>query len=294
MSEIKKNALGRGLSSLLSPKTEENKESIFSLSVDAIEKGAFQPRKHFPEEEIRELAASIQQRGVLQPILVRVLSAAEGKYELIAGERRWRATKLAGLDKIPAIVRYFSDKEVLEIGLLENIQRQDLNPMEEAEGYQRLSQEFNHTQETLSRILGKSRSHIANTLRLLSLPKTVQEHLITGKLSPGHGRALIGMENPEEIADMIISRRLNVRQAEALSKQKDSASPAPMPPSEADKNILQTQLSDLLGCSVKVLLKGNSGEISIPFKNPTELEKLMNKFSTLKKSVEPTARKIWN
>src|SRR3990167_5643997 len=138
MSEIKKNALGRGLSSLLSPKTEDSKESVVFLSVEVIEKGAYQPRKYFSEEEIRELAVSIQQRGVLQPILVRAMSANEERYELIAGERRWRATKLAGFDKIPAIIRRFSDKEVLEIGLLENIQRQDLNPMEEAEGYHRL------------------------------------------------------------------------------------------------------------------------------------------------------------
>ena len=167
---------------------------------------------------MNELAASIQERGVLQPVLVR--SFSDKQYELIAGERRWRAAKIAGLHEIPVIVRDFSDGEALEIGLLENIQRQDLNPIEEAEGYRRLAEEFNHTQESLSRILGKSRSHIANTLRLLTLPKTVQEHLVTGKLSAGHGRSLIGVEDPEHIAEMIISRRLNVRQAEALAKQK--------------------------------------------------------------------------
>ena len=211
MNEMKKNALGRGLSSLLNPSGYDDAEGqVINLPLDSIQKGSFQPRRYFPEEDLNELAASIQERGVLQPVLVR--SFSDKQYELIAGERRWRAAKIAGLHEIPVIVRNFSDGEALEIGLLENIQRQDLNPIEEAEGYHRLAEEFDHTQESLSRILGKSRSHIANTLRLLTLPKTVQEHLVTGKLSAGHGRSLIGVEDPEHIAEMIISRRLSVRQ----------------------------------------------------------------------------------
>lgn len=153
MSEIKKNALGRGLSSLLSPKGQEEQDPTLSLPIDAIEKGAFQPRRYFSEEDLQELATSIQQRGVLQPVLVRLMRGGDGKYELVAGERRWRAAKMAGLKDIPVIIGSFSDREALEIGLLENIQRQDLNPIEEAEGYHRLASEFSHTQDTLSNIL---------------------------------------------------------------------------------------------------------------------------------------------
>ncbi len=281
MNDMKKNALGRGLSSLLNPtETEGQALPVISLSLESIQKGTLQPRKHFPEEDLQELAVSIRERGVLQPILVRASSLGDKKYELIAGERRWRASKIAGLEEIPAIVRSFSDAEALEIGLLENIQRQDLNPIEEAEGYHRLAEEFDHTQESLSRILGKSRSHIANTLRLLTLPKTVQEHLVTGKLSAGHGRSLIGVENPEHIADMIISRRLNVRQAEALAKQKEENVPSSSS-SDPEKEILQNQLSDLLGTPIELILKGAGGKIAIPFKNPTELDALIKKFNQL-------------
>lgn len=288
MIDIKKNALGRGLSSLLDPAQKE--EAILTLPLESIEKGPFQPRKHFSEDDLKELASSIKERGVLQPILVRVSPTADKKYELIAGERRWRATKIAGLETIQCIVRNLSDKEVLEIALLENIQRQDLNPIEEAEAYHRLAEEFNHTQETLSHILGKSRSHIANTLRLLTLPKPVQEHLLTGKLSAGHGRSLIGLEDSEKIADMIISRRLSVRQAEALTKQKeDSTSPLVDP----EKEILQTQLSDLLECSVELVLKGSGGRITLSFKNPTELDNLIKKFNQLSPKTSTVSRAIW-
>lgn len=296
MSEMKKNALGRGLSSLLSPKGPETKgdEPILFLALEVIERGAFQPRKYFSEEDLRELAVSIQEKGVLQPILVRNVPGSPDKYELIAGERRWRAAKIAGLERIPAIIRSFSDKEVLEIGLLENIQRQDLNPIEEAEGYHRLAEEFNHTQDTLSRILGKSRSHIANTLRLLTLPKTVQEHLLTGKLSSGHGRALIGIEDPEKVAEMIISRRLNVRQAEALAKRKDENELSPSSSSDPEKDLIQTQLSSLVEWPIEVILKGSGGKISFPFKNPDELDKIISKFNALKKNSTSSSRKIWS
>ncbi len=289
MIDIKKNALGRGLSSLLDPTQKE--ESVLTLPLESIEKGAFQPRKYFSEDDLKELASSIKEKGVLQPILVRVSSIANKKYELIAGERRWRAAKIAGLDTIQVIVRNFSDKEVLEIGLLENIQRQDLNPIEEAEGYHRLAEEFHHTQETLSHILGKSRSHIANTLRLLTLPKTVQEYLVTGKLSAGHGRSLIGLEDPEKIADMIISRKLSVRQAEALTKQKEESTP---PLANPEKEILQNQLSNLLGCPIELFLKGGGGRITLSFKNPAELDSLIKKFNQLSPKTSTVARAIWS
>ncbi|MBI2706847.1 MAG: ParB/RepB/Spo0J family partition protein [Proteobacteria bacterium] len=298
MNEMKKNVLGRGLSSLLNPGTNEDHEDmIIRLPLDSIQKGALQPRKHFPEEDLKELAVSIQERGVLQPILVRLMSLGDKKYELIAGERRWRAAKIAGLDEIPVIVRSFSDGEALEIGLLENIQRQDLNPIEEAEGYHRLAEEFDHTQDSLSRILGKSRSHIANTLRLLTLPKTVQEHLVTGKLSAGHGRSLIGVENPEHIAEMIISRRLSVRQAEALAKQKEDKEENiySVNSSDPEKEVLQNQLSDLLGTPVELILKGGGGKIGIPFKNPIELDTLIKKFNQLNSKEEDNEpMRIWS
>jgi ParB family chromosome partitioning protein len=287
MSDLKRKVLGRGLSSLLDSSYEEKNQvsesTSLHLSLDTIVPGHHQPRHHFPEDELNALAASIREKGILQPILVRSHAHEEGKYEIVAGERRWRAAKIAELTEIPALIREFSDVEALEVGLLENIQRQDLNPIEEAEGYRRLAEEFHHTQESLARILGKSRSHIANILRLLTLPKKVKDYLMEGKLSAGHGRALVGVEDPEYLADLILEKNLNVRQAELLSKQdlaKEKGVGSASHP-DPEKEILRNHLAELLGQPVDLILKGMGGKVVIPFKNPTDLDLLIQKFNQL-------------
>jgi ParB family chromosome partitioning protein len=292
MSEIRKQVLGRGLSSLLGSSDEEEKEgaslSPLDLPIVNIEAGTYQPRQSFPDNELQSLSVSIKEKGILQPIVVRSHPLHEGKYEIVAGERRWRAAKLINLETIPAIVREFSDKEVLEVGLLENLQRQDLDPIDEASGYRRLAEEFNHTQESLSRIVGKSRSHVANTLRLLTLPENVKDYLRKGTLSAGHGRAIMAAEDPEYLAEMIIEKNLNVRQAETLAKQSlskndhEGASKAPDP----EREIVRQQLSDLLGAPVDLVLKGVGGKIVITFKNPNELDQILQKFNQI--GVQPS------
>lgn len=288
MSELKRQVLGRGLSALLDP-TSSDKEShsqetigALSLLVDNIVPGKNQPRYSFPEEDLESLSLSIQEKGVLQPILVRRLLNQDGKYEIVAGERRWRATKKAGLSEIPVIIKVFTDREALEVGLLENIQRQDLNPIEEAEGYRRLAEEFNHTQESLSQALGKSRSHIANTLRLLTLPKKIRDYLMEGKLSSGHGRALVNAPDPESLADLILEQGLSVRQTEGLRKpsgrQKASSRSAIVHP---EKEVLCQHISDLLGRPIDLSLKGEGGKIIIPFNDPTELDQILQKFNQI-------------
>ncbi len=287
MSEMKKQVLGRGLSSLLGSSHEEEGEKIenssLQLPLKNILAGTNQPRRSFSENELRALSVSIAEKGVLQPILVRTHPQEAGKYEIVAGERRWRAAKLINLETIPALIREFSDGEVLEVGLLENLQRQDLDPIDEASGYHRLAEEFNHTQESLSRIVGKSRSHIANTLRLLTLPETIKTYLKNGQLSAGHGRAIIGAQDPEYLAELIIEKNLNVRQAETLAKQNlyknagDVYSKAPDP----EKEIMRKHLTDLLGVPVELSLKGVGGKIVLSFKNPTELDELLQKFNQI-------------
>ncbi len=290
MNDIRKQkqALGRGLSALLEPSHKEMRReeipSPLTLPMEAILPGPHQPRHHFPEEELLSLSASIQEKGVLQPILVRIHPTEQDKYEIVAGERRWRAAKIADFGHIPVLIKEFSDEEALEVGLLENIQRQDLNPIEEAEGYRRLAEEFNHTQESLARNLGKSRSHIANTLRLLTLPKKIKEYLNDGKLSAGHGRALVGCEDPEFLAHLILERGLNVRQAETLSKQKLSEKDRFRTPGEPDpeKEILRQHLSEIFGLPVDLLLKGLGGKIVFSFKNPAELDAIIQKLNASK------------
>jgi ParB family chromosome partitioning protein len=293
MSDIKKQALGRGLSSLLGTvhddREEANTSSPLEIPVAQITAGSLQPRHTFPETELHALSVSIQEKGVLQPILIRPHPQSAGTYEIVAGERRWRAAKLAHLDTIPALIREFSDRDVLEVGLLENLQRQDLDPIDEACGYRRLAEEFDHTQETLSRVVGKSRSHIANTLRLLTLPERVQSYLRTGQLSAGHGRAIIASETPELLAEMIIEKNLSVRQAETLSK-KDLQNPdsdSPSRTSDPEKERLRQHLLDLLDLPVDLMLKGMGGKIVITFRNPTELDELLQKLDGLEKRPEP-------
>jgi len=222
----KRTGLGRGLSALMGEAAsalelqDTNIQSEHNhLPLENLVAGLYQPRKFFYEEDLQELSASIQKRGVLQPIIVRPLG--QNKYQIIAGERRWRASKMAGLSTIPAIVKELTDKEALEFAIVENVQRQDLNPLEEAEGYQRLIEEFSYTQDVLAKSMGKSRSHITNLLRLLTLPDEIKDYIYDGSLSMGHARSLINVENNIELAKKIISEGLNVRQAEQLLRPED-------------------------------------------------------------------------
>lgn len=289
MNEIRKQALGRGLSSLLGEAYEGENEisqlSPIEIPIENIEAGLNQPRQSFPEEELQALSVSIKDKGVMQPILVRVHPSQLGRYEIVAGERRWRAAKLANLSTIPALVRVFTDAEVLEVGLLENLQRQDLNPIDEAAGYQRLSEAFGHTQESLSRLAGKSRSHIANTVRLLTLPASAQTYLKNGQLSAGHGRAILASSHPELLTEMIVEKNLNVRQAETLAK-KDLAATQDgsfLKDPDPEKEIIRQQLTDILGTPVDLVLKGVGGKIIIHFKNPNELDQVMRKLNSTEK-----------
>ena len=275
-----KKGLGRGLSSLLGDtqkKVETNKIPIKDLS-----RNKFQPRKNFNKESLEELTNSIREQGVIQPIVVRPDKTNDGKYEIIAGERRWLASQNAGLHEIPVVILDVDDNKSLEFAIVENVQRQDLNPIEEAKSYQRLINDFNYNQEKLSKFIGKSRSYIANSLRLLGLPEEVLAMLVSGSLSAGHARTLIGLNNASEIGKKIIKRKLSVRQSEVLVRQfKDKKFKLVH---KKDSNILDLQkdLEEKTGLSVSISnKKNNSGTISFEYRDLDQLDKLIN---TIKKN----------
>ena len=270
-----KKGLGRGLSSLLgdaSKNIETNKVLIKDLT-----RNKFQPRRQFSKESLEELTNSIKEQGVIQPIVVRPNKSSEGKYEIIAGERRWLAAQNAGLHEIPVVILNVDDVKSLEFAIVENVQRQDLNPIEEARGYQRLVKDFNYNQEKLSKFIGKSRSYIANSLRLLSLPEEVLTMVVQGNLSAGHARSLIGLNNSVEIAKKIIEKKLSVRQSEILVKQfRDKKFKLV---TKKDSNILDLQkiLEEKTGLSVSISnKKNNTGSISFDYRDLEQLDKLIN------------------
>ncbi len=282
--------LGRGLSAFLdldgqmTDQENNNRSAVINIGIDNIVANPFQPRKKFEEENLKSLSESIKRKGVLQPILV--VKSNNGKYQLVAGERRFRATKLAGLTEIPAIVTEIGEKDQLEIAILENIQREDLNPIEEAEAYKRLMEEFSHTQEELSEILGKSRSHIANILRLLTLPEDVKELLREKKLTFGHARTLIGSENASALAKHIVDSSMNVRETEDLLKSIKN-SHYQMTNESKDKNRytdpevsnIAHQISSMIGLQVNIKLKNKGGIVEIGFKDFGELDRLLGKLN---------------
>ena len=275
-----KKGLGRGLSSLLgdeSKKIETNKISITDLT-----RNKFQPRKHFGKDNLEELTNSIKEQGVIQPIVVRPDKANTNKYEIIAGERRWLAAQNAGLHEVPVVILNVDDVKSLEFAIVENVQRQDLNPIDEARGYQRLIDEFNYNQEKLSKFIGKSRSYIANSLRLLSLTEDVLQMVEKGDLSAGHARTLIGLNNSTVIARKIIQKRLSVRQAEVLSRQfRDKKFKLVQ---KKDPNILDLQksLEEKTGLGVTVNnKKNNSGTITFEYGSLDQLDRIIN---TIKKN----------
>jgi len=289
----KKRKLGRGLEALLGEAAQAvgmapaaaagPGRALHSLPTAYLRPGKYQPRHHINEEAIEELGRSIAEKGVLQPLLVRPLEG-EGPdaYEIIAGERRWRAAQKARLHEVPVIVRDLDDRETLEIALVENLQRQDLSAIEEAEGYRRLMDEFSHTQEVLARVVGKSRSHVANTLRLLSLPKAVRKYLEEGLLTAGHGRALINAKDPEVLAKKIIKQGLNVRQVEKLTARAeagDGAAGKKSPGKDADTIALERDLREILGLKVEVRFRDGRGTLTIHYNDLGQLDDVLARLS---------------
>jgi len=275
-----KKGLGRGLSSLLGDtkkKIEKNKVSIKDLS-----RNKFQPRKHFSKENLEELTNSIKEQGVIQPIVVRPDKTNDGKYEIIAGERRWLASQNAGLHEVPVVILDIDDIKSLEFAIVENVQRQDLNPIEEAKGYQRLIDDFNYNQDKLSKFIGKSRSYIANSLRLLGLPEDVLNMVITGNLSAGHARTLIGLNNASEIAKKIFQKKLSVRQSEVLVRQFRGKKFKLVHKKDTNILDLQKDLEEKTGLVVSINnKKNNSGTISFAYRDLDQLDKLID---TIKKN----------
>ena len=275
-----KKGLGRGLSSLLGDSSK--KINTNKVSIKDITRNKLQPRKHFDKESLEELTNSIKKQGVIQPIVVRPDKSSVGKYEIIAGERRWLASQNAGLHEVPVVILNVDDLKSLEFAIVEKVQRQDLNPIEEANGYQRLVDDFNYNQEKLSQFIGKSRSYIANSLRLLSLPDDILLMVQQGNLSSGHARSLIGLNNSVEIAKKIIQKKLSVRQSEILVRQfRDKKFKLV---SKKDSNILDLQkdLEEKTGLNVSINnKKNNSGVISFEYKDLDQLDKLID---TIKKN----------
>ena len=282
-----KRGLGRGLSALMADIEPNSKEVLKTATstkfdtlvpIEKINPNPNQPRRYFAENDLNDLADSIRSKGIIQPLVVRPHPNKNGEFEIVAGERRWRASQIAQIHQIPVVVREFSNEDVLEIAIIENIQRADLNPIEEAAGYRQLMEKFGHTQDQVAQALGKSRPHIANHLRLLVLPNDVQELVIKGKISSGHARALITSKDPSEIAKLILSRGLSVRQTESLVKKRVGEKPVRLgqKSKDADTRLLEGDLSAALKMGVSILHRPNQefGEIKIRYKNLEQLDDL--------------------
>ena len=268
-----KKGLGRGLSSLIGD--SDVKITNNKISISSIIPNKYQPRKKFDKNSLEELTASIRERGIIQPIIVRASEDSNDKYELIAGERRWQAAQNAGLHEVPVVILNVDNLKSLEFAIVENVQRKDLNPIEEAEGYQRLINEFNYDQEKVAKFIGKSRAHISNCIRLLSLPAKVIEHIINDKISPGHAKILVGLDNSELLAEKIIKKKLSVRQAEALARlvKSNKSSIRSKDPNSID---IENQLSSKIG--MKVFLnnkKNNTGTLIFEYKGVDQLDRLI-------------------
>jgi ParB family chromosome partitioning protein len=257
------------------------------IPIELIRRNPDQPRRHFDETELEELADSIRQRGVLQPILLRPAPGAPGEYQIVAGERRWRASQRANLHTVPAIVRALDDGEVAEIGIIENVQRADLNPLEEALGYKTLIDQFNRTQEEVAKVVGKSRPHVANALRLLALPETVRDHLVGGRLSAGHARAIAAAPDPSVLAQTIVKDGLSVRQAEVLArrsadkqvKPRKGGAKAPAR-KDSDTRALEQDLADILGLGVEIIDRNGVGEVRVTYTTLEQLDDICRRLSS--------------
>ncbi|VAV88333.1 Chromosome (plasmid) partitioning protein ParB [hydrothermal vent metagenome] len=282
----KETGLGRGLSALLGEQVavhppQTNASKTQNVAIDLLQRNPEQPRRHFDETEMQRLTDSISKQGVLQPILVRAI-AGSPQYQIVAGERRWRAAQAAGLHEIPVYVRELSDREVVEVALVENIQRADLNPVEEAQAFRVLLDQFGHTQQDVATAIGRSRSHIANTVRLLDLPKPVQELLISQQISAGHGRALLAAKDPALLAEQIITQGLSVRQAEKKSRSSRTAPETKSRRSgkSTDSKALEKQLSQSLGLQVNLQQNGTQkGTLSIQYQSLEQLDDLCRRLN---------------
>lgn len=277
------NRLGKGLSFLMGEDVVSDinavpEETIKMVAIKELSPSRFQPRRVFKPEAIQDLVASIKTKGVLQPLLVRPKSL--GGYEIIAGERRFRASQQAGLLQVPVIVKDFNDKDALEVALIENLQREDLNPIEEGEAYARLMKEFTYTQETLAEVLGKSRSYIANTLRLLELPATIRKMLEEKQITAGHARTLVGVPKAEELALEIINQGMTVREAEKAVEIKKHPPKKTVQMNEKDEDIqsLEQDLAQKLGMKVQIKWNGKKGNLTFTYKSPDQLQELLKRF----------------
>jgi len=279
--------LGRGLAALMGDVGDETAaiertRSQRRVPVEFLHPNPRNPRRLFAEVELDELAASIRERGIIQPILVRTARAGPDSYEIIAGERRWRAAQRAGTHDVPIVILEVNDREALELAIVENVQRTDLNPLEEAAGYQALTDEFGHNQDEIAKIVGKSRSHVANTLRLLRLPETVKAYLNDGKISAGHARALLGQADPEAMARQIVADSLNVRQVEAMvqdlaAKAGRKVKRRQRGEKDADTLALEKRVSDALGLMVSLDHRGEGGELRIRYRSLEQLDDLIRR-----------------
>lgn len=278
--------LGRGLAALIGEVGDEmavmdRARGQRRAAIELLRPNPRNPRKTFLESDLEELAVSIRQRGILQPIVVRTFPDLPDAYEIVAGERRWRAAQRAGLHDVPIVVVDADDRTSLEYAILENVQRSDLNALEEAAGYDRLMSEFGYSQADLGGIIGKSRSHIANTLRLLNLPPAIKDQLAAGKLSAGHGRALLAVRDPELVAQRIIDEGLTVRDVEQIGQRDNEGAPTrggrprkALGEGDADTRALERALGDVLGLSVSIAHKGEGGEVRIRYANLDQLDTL--------------------
>jgi ParB family chromosome partitioning protein len=288
MTALPKKRLGRGLAALIGDDIADEvlataegtaASGLREVPIEMVRSNNLNPRKSFNEQELEDLARSIAEKGILQPVVVRPVGN-DATYQIVAGERRWRAAQRAGLHTIPVLVRELSDKEVLEIAIIENVQRADLNPVEEAMGYQQLIDSFDYTQQQLAESIGKSRSHIANTLRLMSLPKAVLDQLQEGSLTAGHARALIATDDPAALAQKIVALGLSVRQAEALARNQaeKSDNQATEPKGQSDLRAIEKTLSETLGLRVSLQPgAGEKGKLIINFKTLDQFEELCTK-----------------
>ena len=275
MNAGKKKGLGRGLSALFGDEKNQEKQAesntLNKLSISDLTRNPYQPRQNFSETKLEELANSIKKNGIIQPIAVRPKKSVNGKYEIVAGERRWLAAQRAGLHEIPVTVLDLSDVESLEVAIVENIQRDDLNPIEEAKGYKRLNEEFNYDHESISKLMSKSRSHVSNTLRLLTLPSDVISMLEEGTLSSGQARPLIGLSNASTIAEEIVAKNYSARKVEYLTRNKRSNNSA----KKIDTNIIKAQekIEKILGLKVHIVnRKNNSGKVVIKYEDLDQFE----------------------
>jgi ParB family transcriptional regulator, chromosome partitioning protein len=286
MNQVQKKRLGRGLAALIGDdlietpvavaanadfgSAESAKMGLRHLPIELLKANPNNPRRHFAEDDIESLARSLKEKGVLQPIMVRPRGE---EFEIVAGERRWRAAQRAGLHQVPVIIRELEDREALEIAIIENVQRSDLNPLEEARAYKMLMDQYDYTQQQLAQSIGKSRSHIANTIRLMQLPGTVLSHIEGGTLSAGHARTLVATDNPAQLAEQIIKLGLSVRQAEDLTRQQSQRpKQKSIAEKDADTRALEKSLSTVLGLAVSISHKGPGGSINVSYKTLEQLE----------------------